>query len=368
MLKVQEYLQSGNTLEDLNREFAIKMAYHSVLPLVILNYDQIDSPKTHPIVRECRALTLDTRDHSIVARSFSRFFNWGEVADEMPLFDFSDFIVQTKEDGSLVLLYYHDGNWLANTRGSFAVDEMQGAGLTWQEGFCKAMGIGSLSDLGNFLDPTVSYVCEFCSPWNKVVRRYPEPTMFLLTAFQGERELTPVEVDNLASQAPLKRPQRFEFKSIEEIQDYLAALSSSDPTYEGVVICDKDGRRWKIKSATYLGLHKLRGEGDNLFNPKHLLPFILAGEQDEMLLYFNEVSEAFFQLKCRVQEMYIALLETWTDHRHIEDQKEFALAIKNKPFSSILFNLRKRLGSAQTSSDIRKAWRESETLILKALK
>ena len=54
MLNVQKYLQT-KTLEDLNSEFAIKIAEHpDGLPLVILNYNQIESnPKTHPIIREC---------------------------------------------------------------------------------------------------------------------------------------------------------------------------------------------------------------------------------------------------------------------------------------------------------------------------
>lgn len=79
MLNVQQYLQT-KSLEDLKTELGIKVAEHATLPLVILNYDQIESPsKTHPIILECRALVLNKNDWSIVARSFSRFFNFGEL-------------------------------------------------------------------------------------------------------------------------------------------------------------------------------------------------------------------------------------------------------------------------------------------------
>lgn len=40
MLKVQEYLMSGKTLDDLKAELGINVAAHPTLPLVVLNYDQ----------------------------------------------------------------------------------------------------------------------------------------------------------------------------------------------------------------------------------------------------------------------------------------------------------------------------------------
>lgn len=86
MLKVQEYLSDyaktlgpQGALNKLNEELAIRVATHEWLPLVILNYDQLDSPKTHPIVRECRGLVLEMETWKVVARAFERFFNLGEA-------------------------------------------------------------------------------------------------------------------------------------------------------------------------------------------------------------------------------------------------------------------------------------------------
>lgn len=125
MLQVQKFL-IDNGVDALVNQYAIKICQHDELPLMILNYDQIlSSPKTHPIVRECRGLVLNSQSYELIARSFFRFFNWGEVVDEMPLFDFNDFAVQTKEDGSIILLYNWRGQWHINTRGSFALDNMQ---------------------------------------------------------------------------------------------------------------------------------------------------------------------------------------------------------------------------------------------------
>jgi len=368
MLEVQKYLISGKTLDDLTDDLAIKACHHPDLPLVILNYNQIESsPKTHPIVRECRALTLDTRDWSIVARSMERFFNWGEVADEMPDFDFSDFIIQSKEDGSLVLVYHFDGEWHINTRGSFAKDTMQFQDFTWTEGILRALNVDKLSSLENHLDKNVTYICEFCSTWNKIVRTYSDPIVYLLTAFEGKRELTWDELDAIQN-GIMSAPDIISFKSIEEIQEFIKEQEENDPTFEGVVIRDRAGRRWKVKSATYLGLHRLRGEGDNVWNPKHLIPFILTGEDDELLTYFPEVRGTFYEYKCCVLNAYADLVELWGDNWSIEDQKEFALAIKDEsPFAGILFNIRKIHGEHQKSKHLKEAWRESPDAIFKTL-
>lgn len=365
MLNVQKYLLSGNSLDDLNRDLGIKACHHESLPLVILNYNQIESPKTDPIVRECRGLTLCSSDWSIAAKSMNRFFNWGEVADEMSLFDFSDFCVQTKEDGSLVLIYNWQGQWHINTRGSFALDRMQFHSVSWRDAVIRSLGLSSITDLDGLLDPSVSYVCEFCSPWNKVVRTYQEPRVYLLTAFRGETETSHEECDLLASEnLAFFRPDRHVFSSIEDIQSYLTDMSARDQTYEGVVIRDCKNSRWKIKSPTYLSLHRIGSDKDNLLNPKNLLPFVLSGEKDELLTYFSEARESFEKLDSRINDLYSQLESVWQSSRGIVDQKEFALAIKDStPFAGILFSMRKH-----GKTDLSETWRESGELILRFIK
>jgi hypothetical protein len=361
MLHVQDYL-SSKSYDDLATELGIRLTRHETEPLVIVNYDQIDSPKTHPVVRECRGLVLNSTTNEIVARSFPRFFNWGEVQDEMKLFDFSDFCVQSKEDGSLVLLYHFNGQWRANTRGSFGLDTMQFQRFTWQEGFCKAMGISDLADLEGKLDPKLTYVCEFVSPWNKVVRTYSEPKMFLLTAFCGEEELHWNHARFTLPSNLFSLPHRYDFHSIEEVQDFLNKQGEEDPTFEGVVIRDKNNARWKIKNSSYLALHRLRGEGDNLYNPKNLLPFVLAGESSELLVYFPEVKEKFMEVKEKVEVAYAQMMTVWEASKEIPVQKDFALAIlKKTPFTGILFDARKR------GIDPKKLWRDGSDQIVKIL-
>jgi hypothetical protein len=371
MLEVQKYLRDGKTLDDLHEELGIKITHHEELPLVILNYDQIESPKTHPIVRECRGLVLHSETFEIVALSFKRFFNWGEVADEMGDFDFSSFHTASKEDGSLVLIYHHDGHWMANTRGSFAQGEINYTDHTWDSLIREALGVEHLDELDDVLQwRHMTYVCELVSPFNKIVRTYRKPQIYLLTAFSKLTlsEMPPVFSDVVARKGHFLRPDFYDFTDMDQIKKFLQTQEETDPTFEGVVICDKDGRRWKIKNPTYLALHKMRGDGDNLFHPKYLLPFILSGEKDELLAYFPEVEGKLEEYDTKVKEAQAVLEQTWQDNWQIEDQKEFALAIVGKTkFTGMLFTLRKKLGAKQTLDDLRAVWRDGADSIMKTL-
>lgn len=359
MLKVQEYL-IDNSLISLKEDLGIRYTLHTELPLVILNYSQIDSPKTNPIVRECRGLILNSEDFSLVGRSFPRFYNWGEVQDEMSLFDFTDFHASTKEDGSLVIVYHFQGKWYANTRGSFAQDNVNNCVFTWNEAILKAFEVSSLEDL--HLDPKYTYVFELVSPWNKVVRTYTKPQMFLLTMFEGEKELPTTQL------AGFQQPQRHFFKSIEEILKFLQGNSKSDPTFEGFVICDKDFRRWKLKSDTYMALHHLKGNADNPFAIRNIVPLVLNGEIAEVLISLPEIQGAYEEAKAIIDQEWQNLLQLWKNTWEIEDQKTFALAITKKTkFSGILFNIRKQKGKNQTQEDLVYAWRNSADAIIKHL-
>ena len=364
MLAVQEYLKT-KTFDDLNKELGVEATFHDTLPLVILNYSQINSPKGHEIVRECRGLVLNKEDLSIVAKSFNRFFNMGEMAGEELSFNWSSCTTQSKEDGSLCLLYYFDGRWHANTRGSFGYGNMLNEwqakyfgmpqNFTWHNGFCKALGIGNLSKLNQLnLDKSCTYVCEFCSPWNKVVRSYTMPCMYMLTRFIGEEEI------GASINARFHWLQEYPLKSVKDIEKFLS--EHDEATFEGVVIKDDGFRRWKLKNSRYLAIHHLKGNGENLWKPKYLLPFILSNEGSELLNYFPEAEGVYQECKDKVEAAYKEVEAVWLAHKDIENQKDFAVSIMDKtPFTGVLFNTRK------TGKSLREVWLGNTAGILNTL-
>ena len=127
MLCVQKLLMDNhpNGFEVLEKEYAIHSKFHPSDDLVILDYDQLDSPKHEEIVRECRGLVLNSKDYSLVSRSFRRFFNGGENRVDDNIFDW-DYGAHCYEkvDGSMIQLFYHNNQCKITTRFSFAEHEI----------------------------------------------------------------------------------------------------------------------------------------------------------------------------------------------------------------------------------------------------
>jgi len=223
LLEIQKYLKSGKTLDDLTAELAIRVARHDTDPLAILNYDQIDSPKLAPIVREARGLVLHS-ESSISSPGPSRASSTGRGPGRNGLFDFSDFFVHTKEDGSLVLLYHFNGRLAGEHARLFRQDKIQFHDYTWDKLFCQAL---ASPHCGNWMVsrhwPHLRLRILF--DYNKVVRRYPEPTLFLLTA---SRDST--NYPGAPRRLPFPRPQRHHFTSVEEHPAFLKTQAVADPT------------------------------------------------------------------------------------------------------------------------------------------
>ena len=385
---LQEYLRT-HTLEQMKAELGINYTFHPTLPLVKIKYDQIDSPKTHPVVRWSRGTILEKDTWKVVAQSFVRFFNLGENQPEMDAFNWKDFTAYEKLDGSLAILYYYADQWHFSTSGSFGDGVIQGTDLTWEQSMFyalnKQLGLNAALDVDHKalfnssvfakwnLGKTITYIFEFCSPYTKIVRQFKTYDMYLLGAMEiGDHlfgahlpfECHPTWVDEFAKTMFIKRAPKFNFSSLEEVEKFMVNLSETDPTNEGLVIRDNAGIRFKVKSKTYLSLAHIHDNG-NICNVKHLIPWVLRGEQAELLTYFPELTTSVEKLTVELQRQYDDLVAIWDAAKAIEVQKDFALAIvKKTPYTSILFNLRKKVGTKGTIEDLKEVWRTDATLEL----
>lgn len=377
MLPVQEYLMKGKSLEDLTREFAIKVKHHETLPLVILNYNQIESIKLHPITLCCRGLILEKETWRVVAKGFTRFFNFGEALEVTDKFDWENPIeCYTKEDGSYINVFWYGDRtaprtqWRMSTRGSFGTDELLGTNQRWLDLVHSLIP----DEFYSGANKEINYVFELVSPYNKVVRRYSNPTLILLSATTIGRDGNPMEIpsqflDLIALSYNFARPACYKVAKYEHVESLLRLKEKQDPTFEGFVLKDVNGLRLKVKTTTYMALHRLRGEGDNMYSAKNLVPLILANEGDEILTYFPEVADTFKEQKAKVQEAYTQFADVWwmSQDKKYREQKAFAIYITKTnptPFSSILFRM-KQDGTLDSESALKEHWLKSGDLILK---
>ena len=138
--------------------------------------------------------------------------------------------------------------------------------------------------------------------------------------------------------------------------------SSSFDTFEGFVLTDSNGLKLKTKLSKYLALHRMKGN-DNVFRIKNLLPFVLTNETDELLTYYPEVEYLYREVESKVKDSFNELYNVYINSQGIENQKDFAMLVKNNLFSGILFKLRKSYGVNIPLDKLKEEWNNSEEMI-----
>lgn len=336
-MKVIEFIKN-NGLEALTEQFAISVKY--VDDLIVLNYNQIDSPKTDPIVMECRSLILEAGTLKVVSRSFDRFFNYGEALNVMPEIDWQRAVAYEKVDGSLIKIYNHAGHWYISTKGTaYGDSDCMGYGITFAELVYKALGCADDREFQDRCNEAelyegFTYIYELTSVENRVVRRYEGYKLHYLATrgnLSGQYALNERET---ALRIGAFSPKALKFESAEACLEAACKLHNLD---EGFVVYQDGIPIAKVKSPAYVAVHHIRGEG---LNPKRIMQLVLTGEEAEYLTYFPEdadviqpYTDAYEMLACHIDAVYSSIYQ-------YEDQKEFALAAKNFPFSAALFKAR----------------------------
>lgn len=355
MLNVQQYL-SSHTLDQLKEEYDIGASHHPTLPIFKLNYG-LATQKLSKIGMECRSLTLD-KDNNLVSRAFPRFFNLHEATEINDTFNWGDFSVNEKADGWVCVLFWYNNQWIISSRSSFGDNPIDGTDLKFKDVVLRGIDQGKLS----LLDKKISYVFEICSPYTKIVRQYADVSCYLLTAYRSEMEMADSFCDNVARVLDCPRPEKYNFNSASEVFNFIKNKETTDKTFEGVVLRDSNNLRIKLKSSTYVALHRLRGEGNNIVSPKYIIPLILTGEDSEVLNYWAEFQEHFDKVRDRLDLHFGRVCDLWEKVKGIENQKEFALRIENEtPFKGLLFTCRKKGISPK------EMWKESGDMIYKVL-
>lgn len=154
-------------------EYSIKVKEYG--DFFVLDYDQINSPKTDKHVIECRGLTID-KQGKILARAFPRFFNWGEAPETTVGFDFSRANVLEKADGSLIKVYFnpHTDKWEIATRGTAFAEGPHDFYGTFRNAVLVTLGVTEQQfqiDCAK-LEKGFTYIMEYIGPSNRIVTRY----------------------------------------------------------------------------------------------------------------------------------------------------------------------------------------------------
>lgn len=334
-MKVLEYIKE-NGVQKLNEEFGIMVKLYED-GLYVLNYDQINSPKAHPIVMECRGLIID-HDFNVVSRSLDRFFNLGEQPDTQVHLDWSKVECAEKVDGSLIKIYNWKGTWYCSTRGTaFAESSVNGFPITFKELVLKALDCTEdqfQSRCDFWLDTNYTYVCEITSTENRVVTRYEGCTLWSLTV--RDNITGQFVVDDSIYSVGAKKIKCHSFNSVDDCVNTAKHLPDLE---EGYVVYQDGKPVCKVKSPAYVAVHHIRGEG---LSPKRIMQLVLINEQDEYLNYFPEDENFFTPYVEGLQQLLDDIAVVYDRFEGVVEQKEFALSVKDYPFSGVLFQARQK--------------------------
>jgi hypothetical protein len=303
-LLVQQFLKH-NSLLQLKMQHGIYVSLSKNKRKISLNYDMIETLNSDVLSWDCRGLILSKHDFSefevlengsinldciigdtkIIAFGMKRFFNHGQAEAANIDWNNKHLSILEKLDGSLCLCYYDPYTCLWNiaTRSCPEADiPLDGGEFTFRILFEKAVdqtcGL-SFDEFTQKLDKNITYCFELTSPYNKIVVYYPNTNITLLAA----RDIRSVnELDIRTLNVPVPCVNSYKHLSLPDLIKLINSLSPIE--HEGVVICDDNFNRIKIKSASYIAAHKSRFS----IGKYSLMQLILSEKEDDVIPFLPE--------------------------------------------------------------------------------
>lgn len=295
---------------------------HPSLPLYIWNYSRTAQYDMiwDQITLNMRATVTD-HDGNVVARSFEKFFNYEELS-EFPDVPYKLF---EKMDGSLILLFNYNGEWIVSSKGSFTSDQA-----------LKATEILKNHHL-ECLPMHLTYSFELIGRSNQIVVDYgPEDRLVMLAAFNkkgGEYHISEF-IDcgiELVSEHKVWNGDWNTIKS--EIAD----------NKEGYVVRFDNGFRMKIKGETYIRLHKIMTSLSTVDIWEHLkddrMEELLEIIPDEMDSWVKEIVKDLVVRYENIEKEYQWIYKILLRHDNSDNRKVFAEMAIRYTHPNILFSM-----------------------------
>jgi tRNA splicing ligase len=308
-----------DTLEEMISSGYVRMTKHPERPLYIYNY----TAKTqyeymwNEVTMLCRGLILD-ENYGIVARPFTKFFNYGEVADQQ--ISSLPFEVYDKMDGSLGILYWWNDRPYIASRGSFMSEQAIKATELLYDKYAKSI---------QQLNKAKTYLFEIIYPENRIVIDYGH-----------KEELVLLAIVDIASgiESPLTDVGFPVVKRYDGLNDLKAICQMQMDNKEGFIIRFDNGFRIKIKFAEYVRLHRIITQVSSKTIWEHLRD---NQSMDELL---DKVPDEFYNwVRTTIDEFWVAFrkveAEAKAEYKELEDRKATAIYFQTCQHPAILFKM-----------------------------
>lgn len=307
--------------------------------LYLFKYNQYDSDMDNIICQEARGLILEIVGDTvkIVCHSFDKFFNYGEPQGQQVLekFNWNDYSFQEKRDGSLMRLWFYNGKWNISTSGTIDAYKAE-----IQIPSCPYTSFGDMfnhiylsktegTDDTTKLNPEYTYSFEMTSPNNKIVVDYTEDNLTFIGLRDNilNKELSPYKCNPFTN---IECAPCYQFKSLEEALDEI----NSYENFEGLVLCDGNYNRVKIKTDEYSTLARLV---DETSSDRGILKLILEDKIDDILYRLPHLQRRIDIIRDFIRTEVENIFRLYQQVDFTQDRKTIALQLKGNPYQGFVF-------------------------------
>lgn len=328
-MKVLDFIRANKNWEDAlaAAPYHIKVTWSG--EYVILKYNQLASDFNDEIVRECRGCIMwipQGRNElaDVVCYPFDKFGNYGE--GYVPNINWNNAKVKEKVDGSLMKLWWHNGQWHISTNGTVDARTAPTSveGISFYDVFMGVLEkIGNPANFFQSLDQDYTYMFELVSPATRVTIEYPDTALYYLGA-RNMLHLNEIEHHWLPADDEfnyfIRLPKEYPLTSLEECLDAVNKMTRDE---EGFVVCDNQFRRVKIKSPEYLIAAHLRNNG--VITVRRVIEMMRANQLDDFCAYapqykdfVDRVTDTYTRIAKALELWYIEVFSAM----HREDNKK----------------------------------------------
>lgn len=332
---IQDFLKNTPNYEEVLNSKGVIVKYKDDLILLSYNLNvamehDIKIDFTNPIVKECRGIILNKNTFDVVCYPFSKFGNYTEsYADKI---DWLSAKIQEKIDGSLMKLYYYNNKWNWSTSGMIdANDAPVSDNMTFYD---LVKSANNYTDIDfDSLDKDNTYMFELVSPLKRIVVQYNQTTLYHIGT-RNNKTGKELNVD-----IGIHKPKEYNYMSLDECVKFVEEFDD-DLLHEGFVVVDKDYHRIKIKSTSYLAMHRAI-DNHKVFTLKRAIEIIRANCIERYkdfpieYEYLKKVEYDIVRMRKEIYEYLLYAINLFEENNR--EKKAFALALRDDKFKFLAF-------------------------------
>ena len=249
---------------------------------ISVDYNYVEPTTFNEIIRrECRGIKFDRNSGFLIGRPFHKFFNLNErdETQEHVIPWSNDHIVYEKLDGSLIHPVLLNNEVVYMTR----------AGVT-DVSKLASLYIKQHHEIDEWCRKVIrkgfTPLFEYCSPKNRIVIKYNEENLHLLTY----RHLYEGYYTNDVGIDPPDIIQKVNMygNNLKDISNFISHTRGLIDQ-EGYVIHFNNGHMIKIKADEYVAKHKTK---DSFDREKNVLEFVLNNKEDDLIPFLDTDQKA----------------------------------------------------------------------------